>query len=147
MSSELSAKDFVLLLLNSDNQKPIKGNLFIQKEMFLIVEEVWPELKEELQFEAYDYGPYSHVLVNILRELRSELLVNFEDIEGNVYSITKQGQMYLEGIEFPKGIEKKVNNLKVGSNKLGYKGLLRYVYFSYPEFTINSKIKDEVLGE
>ena len=72
---------------------------------------------------------------------------NFEDIEGNVYSITKQGQMYLEGIEFPKGIEKKVNNLKVGSNKLGYKGLLRYVYFSYPEFTINSKIKDEVLGE
>ncbi|ALT68258.1 hypothetical protein [Methanobrevibacter millerae] len=147
MSFKLSAKDFVLLLLNSDNQKPIKGNLFIQKEMFLIVEEVWPELKEELQFKAYDYGPYSHVLVNILKELCKDFLVNFEDSEGNIYSITKQGQMYLEDIEFPEGIEKKVNNLKVGSNKLGYKGLLRYVYFSYPEFTINSKIKDEVLGE
>lgn len=147
MSSKLSAKDFVLLLLNSDNQKPIKGNLFFQKEMFLIVEEVFPELREELRFKAYDYGPYSQVLVNVLNELRNEFLINFEDSEGNIYSITKQGQNYLKTIKFPPGIEKKVNNLKRGSNKLGYKGLLRYVYFTYPDYTVNSKIKDEVLGE
>ncbi|WP_458453197.1 hypothetical protein [Methanobrevibacter sp.] len=147
MSSKLSAKDFVLLLLNSDNQKPIKGNLFFQKEMFLIVEEVFPELREELQFKAYDYGPYSQVLVNILKKLRNDFLINFEDSEGNIYSITKQGQNYLKNIKFPPGIEKKVNNLKRGSNKLGYKGLLRYVYFTYPNYTVNSKIKDEVLGE
>lgn len=115
--------------------------------MFLIVEEVYPELREELQFKAYDYGPYSQILVNILRELRNDSLVNFEDSEGNVYSITKKGQNYLKNIEFPKGIEKKVSNLKRGSNKLGYKGLLRHVYFTYPKYTVNSKIKDEVLGE
>ena len=147
MSSKLTAKEFILLLLNSDNQKPIIGNLFFQKEMFLIVEEVYPELRKELQFKAYDYGPYSQILVNLLRELRNDFLVNFEDSEGNVYSITKQGQDYLKNIDFPPGIEKKVNNLKRGSNKLGYKGLLRYVYFTYPEYTINSKIKEEVLGE
>lgn len=147
MSSKLTAKDFILLLLNSDNQKPIKGNLFFQKEMFLIVEEVYPQLQEELQFKAYDYGPYSQVLVNILKELCNDFLVNFEYSNGNSYSITKQGQDYLKKIKFPPGIEKKVNNLKRGSNKLGYKGLLRYVYFTYPDFTVNSKIKDEVLGE
>lgn len=147
MGSKLTSKEFILLLLNSDNQKPIKGNLFFQKEMFLIVEEVYPELREELQFKAYNYGPYSHILVNILRELRNDSLVSFEDSEGNEYSITKQGQDYLKNITFPKGIEKKVKNLKVGSNKLGYKGLLRYVYFTYPEYTINSKIKEEVLGD
>ena len=131
MSPKLSAKDFVLLLLNSDNQKPIKGNLFFQKEMFLIVEEVFPELREELQFKAYDYGPYSPVLVNILKKLRNEFLINFGDSAGNIYSITNQGQNYLKNIKFPPGIEKKVSNLKRGSNKLGYKGLLRYVYFTY----------------
>ena len=26
------------------------------------------------------------------------------------------------------------HKIKSGSNKLGYKGLLRYVYFTYPEY-------------
>lgn len=112
MSSKLSAKDFILLLLNSDNKKPIKGNLFFQKEMFLIVEEVYNELREELQFKAYDYGLYSQILVNILRELCNDSLVNFEDSESNVYSITKEGQNYLKNIKFPEGIEKKLVILK-----------------------------------
>ncbi len=147
MASILSAKDFILLLLSLDNEKPIKGNLFFQKEMFLIVEEVYPNLKEELKFEAYNYGPYSQILVNLLNELKEDNLIFFDDSEGNEYKITKQGKEYLNKIKFPKEIKIKVKNLKIGSNKLGYKGLLRYVYFTYPNYTVNSKIKEEVLGD
>ncbi|MBQ2832585.1 hypothetical protein [Methanobrevibacter sp.] len=147
MGTKLSAKEFILLLLNSDNQKPIKGNLFFQKEMFLIVEEVYPELREELNFIPYNYGPYSFNLVNILKNLKKDNLITFEDFDGNEYSITSEGEEYLNKIDFPKDIIKKVNRLKIGSNKLGYKGLLRYVYFNYPKYTKNSKIKDDVLGE
>ena len=147
MSSDLTAKDFILLLLNAGNQKPIKGNLFFQKEMFLIVEEVYPALREELEFVPYDYGPYSFNLVNILENLKEDNLISFEDSEGNEYSITHDGEEYLNNIDFPRDIIKKVNKLKIGSNKLGYKGLLRYVYFSYSKYTKNSKIKDDILGE
>ena len=147
MSSELTAKDFVLLLLNSDNQKPIKGNLFFQKEMFLIVEEVYPDLREELDFFPYDYGPFSKNLVNLLNKLKEDNFVKFEESEANIYFITIKGKNYIEKIKFPEDIIEKVNNLKIGSNKLGYKGLLRYVYFNYPKYTKNSKIKNEVLGE
>ncbi len=143
MSSEITAKDFVLLLY-LDNQKPIKGNLFFQKEMFLIVEEVYPELRKELGFYPHNHGPYSDNLVNILNNLKDNNFIDY-DSEGNEYSITKEGIKYIESIKFPEDIANKVKNLKVGSNRLGYKGLLRYVYFNYPRYTPNSKIK-ELLG-
>ncbi len=145
---DFSAKDFILLLLNVDNKKSIEGNLFLQKEMFLIVKEVWKGLETELNFVPYNYGPYSQRLVNLLRELNFNNLIFIDKSEEtNKYSITKKGEEELNKINFPKDIVKKVTNLKVGSNKLGYKGLLRYVYFNYPDYTTKSKIKDEVLGE
>lgn len=147
MGSDLIAKDFILLLLNADNQKPIKGNLFFQKEMFLIVEEVYPELREELNFIPHDYGPYSFNLVNMLKALKKDNFICFDDSEGNEYFITKKGVDYFQKIDFPDDIAEKVDRLKRGSNKLGYKGLLRYVYFNYPKYTKNSKIKNEVLGD
>lgn len=148
MKTNLSARDFILLLLDSDNKKPIVGNLFFQKEMFLIVEEICPDLKEELQFFPYDYGPFSKVLVNLLKELNDYSLILIENVDNSIrYSITKKGEEYIGSVDFPQEIRDKVTNLKIGSNRLGYKGLLRYVYFNYPKFTTNSKIKNEVLGE
>lgn len=43
-------------------------------------------------------------------------------------------------------ILEKVSNLKSNSNKFGYKWLLRYVYFNYPDYTVKSRIKDKVMG-
>ena len=130
MSLDLTAKDFILLLLDADNQKPIEGNLFIQKEMFLIVKEVFNDLEDELSFKAYNYGPYSQPLVNLLEELEENSLIEIDR----------------KNKTFSDEIKRKINNLKVGSNKLGYKGLLRYVYFTYPEYTENSKIKNDIFG-
>lgn len=146
MVSEFGAKDFILLLLNSDNQKPVSGKLFIQKEMFLIVEEIYKEIDDELCFEPYNYGPYSSKLVEILKDLNKDNLIKTNK-SFDEFSITESGENYLKNINFSEDIIKKVNNLKIGSNKLGYKGLLRYVYFNYPEYTTKSKIKDEVLGD
>lgn len=73
MSSDLTAKDFILLLLNVDNQKPIEGKLFIQKEIFLIVKEVYNDLEDELNFIAYNYGPYSKPLNILLKELENSI--------------------------------------------------------------------------
>lgn len=147
MSSDLTAKDFILLLLSVDNQKPIDGNLFIQKEMFLIVKEVYSELEDELNFIAYNYGPYSKELVILLEDLEENSLIEIDNSDGNKYQITDKGMEYLKNKSFSNDIKQKIHNLKAGSNKLGYKGLLRYVYFTYPEYTENSKIKNDIFGE
>ena len=147
MSLDLTAKNFILLLLDADNQKPIEGNLFIQKEMFLIVKEVCTELENELNFKAYNYGPYSQQLVNLLEELEENSLIEIDRFDdNNEYKITDRGRQELKNKTFSDEIKRKINNLKVGSNKLGYKGLLRYVYFTYPEYTENSKIKNDIFG-
>lgn len=148
MSSDLTAKDFILLLLSVDNQKPIEGNLFIQKEMFLIVKEVYNDLEDELNFTAYNYGPYSQQLVNLLEDLEENSLIEIDKSDGNnKYQITNSGKEYLKNKTFSDDVKSKIHNLKAGSNKLGYKGLLRYVYFTYPEYTENSKIKNDIFGE
>ena len=148
MDSKFSAKDFILLLLNVDNQKPIEGNLFIQKEMFLIVKEVYSNIEKELNFVAYNYGPFSQRLVYLLEELEENSLIEINKTEGNnQYKITEKGMEYLKTKYFSNEVIHKIHNLKAGSNKLGYKGLLRYVYFTYPEYTENSKIKNDILGE
>lgn len=148
MNSKFNAEDFILLLLNLDNKKEIKGDLFLQKEMFLIVKEVFPNLDKELNFKPYYYGPYSGKLTELLNHLANNSLIKIDDIEGsNCYTITDKGIDKLNKIEFPGDIKNKVFKLKKGSNVLGYKGLLRYVYFNYPKYTTKSKIKDEVLGE
>ena len=148
MSLDLTAKNFILLLLDADNQKPIEGKLFIQKEMFLIVKEVCTELENELNFKAYNYGPYSQQLVNLLEELEENSFIEIDRFDdNNEYKITNRGRQELKNKTFSDNIKRKIHNLKVGSNKLGYKGLLRYVYFTYPEYTENSIIKNEVLGE
>lgn len=148
MSADLTAKDFILLLLSADNQKPIEGNLFIQKEMFLIVKEVYTDLEDELNFIAYNYGPYSQKLVDLLEDLEENSLIEIDKSDGNnKYQITDSGSEYLKNKTFSDDVERKIHNLKAGSNKLGYKGLLRYVYFTYPEYTENSKIKNDIFGE
>lgn len=148
MSADLTAKDFILLLLSADNQKPIEGNLFIQKEMFLIVKEVYTDLEDELNFIAYNYGPYSQKLVDLLEDLEENSLIEIDKSDGNnKYQITDSGSEYLKNKTFDDDIVRKIHNLKAGSNKLGYKGLLRYVYFTYPEYTKNSKIKNDIFGE
>lgn len=147
MNSKLNAEDFILLLLNANGKKEIKGKLCLQKEIFLIVQEIYPDLDNELDFEPYHYGPYSFNLANLLDYLNSNSLINIEHHHDScTYSITEKGVEELSKLDVSDEILKKISNIKLGSNKLGYKGLLRYVYFNYPKYAEKSKIKNNVFG-
>jgi len=148
MTSKLSAKYFVLKLLSSLNNERINGKLCFQKEMFLVVKEICPKLDDELEFKSYHYGPYSMKLASLLDNLKINSLINIQNHHNTcTYSITKKGIEELLKVNFDDEITEKIKNLKINSNKLGYKGLLRYVYFNYPEYTDKSKIKNKVLGD
>ena len=134
MENELTAKDYILLLLCD---KPVYGALFLQLIVFLIVEEIKPDLRDELRFRATDTGPYSTELIKILKELDDSGFLSYEDIDDTVaYSITETGESYIKSISFPPEVRSKIRNLKKGSDRLGYTGVLRYVFFYYPDFFI-----------
>ena len=148
MSSKLSVEEFILLFLNSNGKRKISGKLCFQKEMFLVVKEICPDLDIDLNFEPYHYGPFSKNLASLLDYLESNSLIDVERYQDTcIYSITEKGVEKLSSLEVSDDILRKIENLKFGANKLGYKGLLRYVYFNYPEYTKNSKIKDKVFGD
>ena len=130
----MEAKDYILLLLD---KKPVTGALFLQLIVFLLVEEIKPDLRDELQFRATDTGAYSTELIRLLKELDDAGFISYEDIDDTVkYSITGTGEEYIKTINFPSEVRGKIRNLKKGSDRLGYTGLLRYVFFHYPDFFI-----------
>lgn len=148
MSSKLSSEDFILLLLDSNGREKIKGKLCFQKEMFLVVKEICPDLDIDLNFEPYHYGPFSRNLANLLDDLEDNSLIRVERyVDTCSYSITSKGVEKVSKLDVSNDIRKKISNLKNASNNLGYKGLLRYVYFNFPEYAENSKIKDKVMGD
>lgn len=148
MSSKLSVEDFVLLLLNSNGKRSIDGKLCFQKEMFLVMKEICPDLDIDLKFEPYHYGPFSKNLASLLDYLEFNSLIDIKRYPDTcVYSITEKGVEKLSNLDISPEVLRKVENLKLGANDLGYKGLLRYVYFNYPEYTKNSKIKNKVFGD
>ena len=109
--------------------------LWFQKEMFLIVKEICPELDSELDFKRYRHGPFSKNLVDILYGLERDSLININMYDEYCsYSITSEGVEKLSKLEIPGEVMRKIENLKKGSTRLGYKGLIRYIYFNYPEY-------------
>lgn len=148
LNSKLNPEDFILLLLNANDREKIKGKLCFQKEVFLIVKEICPNLDHDLNFEAYHYGPYSKNLVNLLDYLENDSLISIEKNKNSCsYSITMEGVERLSQVDVSEDILRKISNLKRRSHQLGYEGLLRYVYFNYPDYTEKSMIVDKILGD
>lgn len=66
MSNKLSSSDYLLLLLDLDDRKPIVGAIRLMKMMFLFDKEISPIISQKgakldvmPDFVAYDFGPFS----------------------------------------------------------------------------------------
>ena len=120
---------FILLLLTGKAAEPIPGPLWLQKEMFLL-QDVFPSLAEQLDFEPYLMGPHSEIVANEVEELRSSNLLK---MAGEKFCITEEGKIianYLQ--ETNKRETQKVEEFKELLNDLSKDELLAFIYFSYP---------------
>lgn len=148
---KLTPKDWLLILLMVNDRKPIIGNVMIDKEVFLLVKELLNDssVEEFFDFFPYKLGPYSTEIFKLLGRMEDEGLINIEkSVMGEeIYSITKKGEEYIQTLIGNKDIPvlKKIENMKKFFHQRGYKSLLRYVYEKYPEYIVNSEIKDTVL--
>lgn len=146
---KFSVKESILLLLGVDPEIPLKMTL-LMKESFLFEKELANELNlnlESFKFIPYRFGPYSRVLEDTLSSMEGLIEIS----KGNKKEITltdegkKEAEKLLESLS--ESTVEKLKFKRLGWDQWGNKGILKRVYTDYPIFTVNSEIKDEVLGE
>jgi predicted HTH domain antitoxin len=134
------AKKYLLFLLESENE-PINTKTKLMKELFFVAQNV-PSLKEKSDFEADNYGPNSDYISNVLDEL---IMLDLINLKGKQYTITPKGQELLEKVD--EISEKELSMLRY--MKRLFSGIntdetLALVYYTYPETTVESLVKDKI---
>ena len=177
-----SAADLMVLLLyakgTSEKQnEEIRGITRMEKLMYLLLKEGGFEdvLSKEVTFNAYDFGPYSSEIYDLLESLKEMGIVNVmeEKISNikyiiDIYYAKAQGQIeeptgiimeiysltekrgfkiakYLQDRVQPEDL-KRVEDVKARYNTMKLDDLLKYVYKTYPDSAKKSKIIEEILG-
>jgi predicted HTH domain antitoxin len=122
---------YILVLLQSNNSQSVKGNLWLQKELFLL-SQTYDDLKEESEFEPYFLGPHSELVEDEFDDL---LQVDLVTKVGNRIQLTSLGKEIANFISNKIKEEDKriISDLKEFINDLTEDDLLGFIYFSYPE--------------
>jgi uncharacterized protein YwgA len=143
MTNGLTSEEWVLAILYANDRKPIYGKLMLVKQVFLTTKEVEPDLDKALGFFAYDLGPYSASLAQIVDSLVEKRLVSAEGSGGDfVFSLTTDGRKAAEEAwsKLPLGTKELLARKRRAWDQLGYRGIVRLVYTKYPQYTGRSKI-------
>ena len=129
---------YTLLLLSANKHIPIKGNLWYQKELFLLSKNI-NNLAEETDFEADFMGPYSETADEELQQLE---FANVVVKEGNKLKLTNIGKEIAEIINKNTSDNEKemIEDIKDTLNDLTGEELLGFIYFTFPEM-IKESIK------
>lgn len=139
----LSKSQFLILfLLASKKSAPIKGKLWLEKELFLLTESL-PKLRELFDFEAYLYGPYSEIINSDLEAL---IQMNYVDTVNYQFNIAKKGLKLISCLEgqISKKLLDEIYKSKNLLNDLGRDELLAYIYQVYPNTTEESIAFDNI---
>jgi len=162
--------DFMLLLLKI--MDGVKGVTRLTKLLFLMGKEARFDLyvNDYYAHAADNFGPFDDVIFQDIEVLKRVGLVieknlilkgNDEDLkyEGQLYpnivqknyELTESGKKYAE--ELFKKVEQtkpeiinELQKITARYGKMSLKNLLTHVYTDYPEYTVKSKIKDQILG-
>jgi len=122
----------------------IKGRLWLQKALFKLAE-FFEELSEDLDFEAYSYGPFSEAVLEVEEALESSGLIQRSD-EG--LFLTRSGFKAAEHVW--EGLDSKsrdvIRRVVEFMESLSKDELLLYVYATRPEYAVESKMRERVLS-
>lgn len=126
---------YIILLVYANNE-PIKDRIKFQKMMFLLADKI-EQIKEQSNYEAESYGPYSEIIDEESKYLEQVGLLFNGPKE---IAITEKGKEIAQ--ELVKNENK--NNLRMIKeykeflNDLNSKELLAYVYLAFPSMTEES---------
>lgn len=134
---------YSILLLSANDNEPVTGKIWFQKELFLVAQNI-PKLDDETEFEGSLMGPYSENADAELDQLRIE---GFVELNGKI-KLTQKGQEVAEKLKQKARQETKelLTDMKSFVNDLSEDEMLGFIYFSYPSMTVES-IKFESINE
>lgn len=124
-------KRYLMLLLSSNNDEPINGKMWYQKELFILSKND-EALFDESGFEPYFWGPYSELAESEMDELVQLGLV---ENEGSKYVLTHFGKEEAGKLirSVPRQEKELVDDIKQFLNDFSKDELLLFIYVSYPE--------------
>lgn len=134
------SKQYMLFLFDALDEKPIKNKANLMKMLFFISLNV-PELKQEFNFEADKYGPSSDIVDVNLEVLNLESLIRSD----GGYRLIELGKEYLSSRDFKDVDFKLIENMKELFDGLSVREACALTYFTFPETTTESLIKDDII--
>lgn len=150
----LTVEDALLIMLYANKNKPINGKLMYVKQVFLLVKEILPQLDNDFKFYPANFGPYSKVFAQEVNRMINEGIISVERLSRENDEESFRFFLNEEFVErarqsfnkLPDNLKFKIMRKRKGWDQLGYTGIVRFVYTKYPEYTIYSKIREEVNG-
>lgn len=135
------SKQYMLFLLAALNEKPIKNKINLMKMLFFISLNI-PQLEQEFNFEADNYGPSSDVVNRNLEYLIKDAFLT-EDKQG--YKLYKLGKEYLNLHEFDNIDLELIEDMKKLFDGLNSEEVCALTYFTFPETTTESLIRSRII--
>ncbi len=154
-SKKYSLQDLILILLVA-RDIPIHGRTLIMKELFLLYKRLLSNKTQDPKFVKYRLGPYSFHLVEIIKIMNSDGLVEVKgrkNSNSESFKLTKKGKNDATKIfkKLPASIKKDIIKKRKGWDQLGTNGILNYVYSHYPSYKeksiLKNRYKDIIWGE
>jgi predicted HTH domain antitoxin len=134
---ELSIVEKYILMLLYAHEGKCKGNLWFHKEMFELAK-VFKDLAEELDFTAFDYGPYSEALVEYKDMLENSGFIKDLSLTDKGYEVAKQLWENFKDKEIIRATSEFLESLDEDE-------LLLYVYVTSPESAEKSDVKEKIM--
>ena len=140
LKNNLSELDIVALSLIGSNNESVKDKTHFQKEIFLIAindEKLW----NKANFIAHSFGQYSEPAEESLRNLRG-----YELVAENNIRLSSFGKEIYESLKasLPKEKREMIRDFKNLLNNLNQDELLVLMYYTYPEFSVESTVKEKI---
>lgn len=153
----------------------IRGITRFVKVLFLLIKEGgFTDVAGEFAFEAYDYGPWSGEIFDNIEALQEVGILSIEEMmpespeeiademerikqtaetyvpthrKGMIYSLTSKGEKVGKKVyeRLSRNERTRVERVKKKFNRMPLDRLLKHIYMNYPEVTIKSKIKEQVV--
>lgn len=141
-----TVQGFILALLGLGDEPEVRGDLHLQKEMYLLSRQL-DSLAAACNFNPYLKGPYSEDVDAALGDLKILGLVG-EDSSGRL-RLTDEGRAVLEELkeEIPPDVQERLLESKDLFNDLSEDELLVFIYGVYPDMATESVIKDRVMAK
>jgi len=129
---------YMLMLLYAAGGK-VRGKLWLHKEMF-VLSEAFSDLADELDFEAYSYGPFSETLEEYRDMLENSGLIKDLGLTGRGLELARR-LWELESDDKKEMIKGVADFFE----KLDQDELLLYIYVNYPKASEKSDIRERVM--